>query len=86
MTADKRLLHEIYKRNIRGVEELLITAGASVNGSVDLAVQPLALAANQGQVDVIELLHERGANLEASAPRDISDKAANMTIRKGWRQ
>lgn len=44
MTADKRVLIKISDHNIRGVEELLTTGGASVNGPADLAMKPIALA------------------------------------------
>lgn len=83
MTADKRVLMEISARNVRGVEELLTTGGPSVDGSIGLDMSPVALAANQGQVDMIELPHGKGANLEASAPSNLFDEAGDMVIKQG---
>lgn len=85
MTSDKRLLSKISKHNIRAVEELITDGGASVDGSADLEVQPIALAAFQGQVDIMELLLERGANLEVAAPGQRFGVAGNSVFTEGWR-
>lgn len=83
-TADEQLTMEMHTQNSRGVEELLTTAGGSVDGRVD-GIPFLALAANHGRVDVIQILIERGVNLEASAPRDVFNKVGNIVVKQGGR-
>lgn len=84
MTADKRVLMAICDHNIRRVQELL-TTGASVGGSAELVMKPIAVAAFQGQVDIVELLLERGANLEASAPDREFGVGGDVAWKSGWR-
>lgn len=85
LTAGERLVRAIDEHDIRGVEELLANGGASVHGSVDLETKPIMLAAHRGHVDMIELLHIRGAKLEASAPAGRVGENGEQTMRKGSR-
>lgn len=84
MTADEHLIHNINEENIRGVEELL-DAGANVDGPVGGEIPPIGYAANHGRVDMIELLHTRGANLETPCSFDVFDEDGDRVFWKGWR-
>lgn len=42
LTSTKQLLIDIEGRDVRGVEKLLTTGEANVNGFVDLSVRPIA--------------------------------------------
>jgi len=59
--------------NLRRVDELL-AAGASINGTDDGDIKPtkpLLLAAEVGQVGVLQLLVNRGADLEVAVVREV---------------
>lgn len=83
--ADEMVLEEIYSGNISGVEELLATGGANLDGSDDLVMPPIAVAACQGQLDIVELLHQRGANMNTPAGGDCYPEAGKLLCKKSWR-
>lgn len=84
MSLEERLVYSINEENFRAVEEIL-NAGANVEGPVGGEIPPIGYAANHGRVDIIELLHKRGANLEASAPFDPFQEDGDRVVWKGWR-
>lgn len=51
----------------------------------NLVMNPIAGAAGQGDVDMIELLHESRANLEAPAPDDLCLEPGKLVSKKSWR-
>eukprot|EP00903_Cladosiphon_okamuranus_P016415 g15136.t1 len=68
-----------------GRSELLAAGGARVDGSADIAIPPVAFAANQGQVDmVVKLLREQGANLKVPAPEALNENGGPW-LNEGWR-
>src|SRR5262245_21335173 len=56
-------LHWALRRDDAALTERLIRAGANVNASNRYGVSPLSLACINGNVEVVELLLNRGANL-----------------------
>lgn len=69
MAADQRLLKEVERGSLQGVEESL-AAGASVDGSRSLSYRPLMCAARWGFVSIAQRLVEAGADPEATASLD----------------
>ncbi|CAM9947868.1 unnamed protein product, partial [Scytosiphon promiscuus] len=72
MRANNLLAREVSIGSLTGVERLL-NDGADVNGKgIDL-LSPICRAASSGRVDVVKLLIERGADLEATTIETRSD-------------
>lgn len=67
--ADRRLLEEVKKGNMQGVEESL-AAGASPNGPRRASLRPLMHAARWGSVGIARRLVEAGADPEATVTAD----------------
>ncbi|CAN0499456.1 unnamed protein product [Ectocarpus sp. 12 AP-2014] len=81
-SLDKQLLVEVLKGNERGVEEQL-DLGASLDG-FDTR-KPLFVAARHGRAGVVTLLAKRGAELEATCPRDVRDDRGMYVYSSGSR-
>eukprot|EP00752_Nemacystus_decipiens_P014985 g13343.t1 len=59
---------EVGVGNVRGIDRLL-RAGVCINGSDDLTLRPLMIAAEAGRINVLEMLIRRGADLDAGVPK-----------------
>lgn len=70
MKAAKGLLDEITYNNTRRVKRAL-AAGAAVDGVPDDVRLPLLRAATLGRVGIIDVLLEKGANIDIAVPRDV---------------
>lgn len=68
-SKELRLLHQVQKGSLKGIIEML-KAGANVDGSSEVGTAPLFLAANRGRTDVLQLLIDNGADLDAPSSLD----------------
>ncbi|CAN0212668.1 unnamed protein product [Scytosiphon promiscuus] len=71
------LIWQVEKGSMKGVGQML-HAGADVNGSGTDLPPPITAAANLGRVDVMKLLIEHGADLEAASFESGSAKIPNL--------
>lgn len=74
--------------NVRLADELL-KAGANINGKDDpdalIKLKPLLVAVKMGQMRAVELLVDRGADLEAAVVREELDDDGEVLFPKGSR-
>lgn len=73
------LLHNAAYRNRLETAALLISKGADINQGNDIGYTPLMAAAREGFVDMVKLLIDHGANVNA-ATTNLGDTALTLAI------
>lgn len=73
MTIDAQLLVKIVDGDMRGVE-IMLAAGACIDGCQDYPIRPIVAAAQTGQVRILEMLIGRGADLEVVISTEMCDE------------
>lgn len=69
---------------LRVLKKMSVTKGASIDGSDQMTLRPLMSAAGRGSTDMVKVLIDRGANLDARAPRDVY-RCGDREVTKGER-
>ncbi|CAM9452146.1 unnamed protein product [Scytosiphon promiscuus] len=69
-SAEEQLIQYVAMGDARGVKRIL-AAGGSADGNPEQDFQPIILAAAAGRTSVLRLLVKEGANVDATAPRDV---------------
>lgn len=85
LAASSLLLLQIDRGAPIEAVESLLESGADVNGHQHHDYCPLMIAADKGHVSVTRMLIDRGADLDAPAPRDVIDANGVVMILKGAR-
>ncbi|CAN0019940.1 unnamed protein product [Scytosiphon promiscuus] len=80
--ADRQLLFQVKSGNVRGVR-VALGGGARVDGFGQGEERPLMAAANLGKVDIMKLLVDRGADVDASISGGIIGAGGQVLLTGG---
>lgn len=77
-------LHASLTAKFNTISKMLVEAGAQVNAVQKDQITPLHLAAQQGNIDMIILLLENGADIHSKTSMGLS--AADLALEKGFKE
>ncbi|MFD1771019.1 ankyrin repeat domain-containing protein [Sphingobacterium suaedae] len=77
-------LHTAVTGRYDQISKMLVEAGAEVNVVQNAQITPLHIAAQQGNIDMIILLLENGANIALKTDQGLT--ASDLALEKGFRE